>query len=407
MRRSTRTAIAFAVSLAAATRLSAQEQVGGGAPEASPSTPPGWTFTPAFGYAGTYDDNISLFGLDTAQEQNNDFISTYRPSVDVGYYGRHTRLSMDYAGSLLSYRTFTSLNRWDQRAKIDIKRQETARVRWFMRGAAAVLPSTDLIELGGIPYSHTGARTADGRAGVGISLTARDEVTSSLNFLGVDFDRQPGARAILLGGYIFESLTAWRHRFSQRLAIGTDYSLRRAAVVGELERFRLHSSEGAIDFELSPVWTFSGAAGLVYVEGTQTTPANTGPAWRLSLDRMYRRSMFHAGYSRSFIPSFGYGGMVRTQEAGVSYRTAIFGSRRWYTAHSAVFRDDRPLSSMVQQLPLRSLRTNSVVGWAPQEWMRLEAFYSRAQQTSLRAGGQLYRNRVGFQIITSKPVRVS
>ena len=71
-----------------------------------------------------------------------------------------------------------------------------------------------------------------------------------------------------------------------------------------------------------------------------------------------------------------------------------------------MFRDNQPLTSTVEQLPLRSLRTFSILGWEPQNWMRLEAFYSRVQQTSLRAGGQLYRNRIGFQIVTSKPVRM-
>jgi hypothetical protein len=28
------------------------------------------------------------------------------------------------------------------------------------------------------------------------------------------------------------------------------------------------------------------------------------------------------------------------------------------------------------------------------------------QQTTLRFGGQVYRNQVGFQIVTSKPMRI-
>jgi hypothetical protein len=405
MGHTTRTAIVAAVSLAVAVPLSAQEHVGTAAPQTG-SVPPGWTFTPAFGYGGTYDDNISLFGLETAAEQNDDFISTYRPSVDFSYAGRHTRLGVDYAGSLLSYRTFTALNRWDQRAKFEMRRQETARVKWSLRAAGALMPSTELIELGGIPYSHTGARTADGRAGMAVQLTARDEIATSMNFLGVDFDRRPGNRLILLGGYILESLTSWRHKFGPRLAVGTDYSFRRAAVSGDLERFRLHSTEGGIDFELSQLWTFSGRAGVVYLESTPTRPANTGPAWRLSLDRQRGGSSFHVGYTRSFIPSFGFGGTIRSQEAGVSFRTPLFGSRRLYTGQSAVFRDDQPLTSTIEQLSLRSLRTNSVIGWEPHEWVRLEAFYARVHQTTLRAGGQVYRNRVGFQIVTSKPMRM-
>ena len=53
-----------------------------------------------------------------------------------------------------------------------------------------------------------------------------------------------------------------------------------------------------------------------------------------------------------------------------------------------MFRDDQPLTDILNQLPLRSLRTNSVIGWTPQVWVRVEGFYSRSQQSSLRFGGQ-------------------
>jgi hypothetical protein len=38
--------------------------------------------------------------------------------------------------------------------------------------------------------------------------------------------------------------------------------------------------------------------------------------------------------------------------------------------------------------------------------VRLEAFYSGAHQTIDQPGGVLDRNRVGFQIITARPVRI-
>ena len=63
-------------------------------------------------------------------------------------------------------------------------------------------------------------------------------------------------------------------------------------------------------------------------------------------------------------------------------------------------------TNTIEQLPLRSFRTHTLLGWEPQPWVRLEGFYSRVQQRSLRAGGQLSRNRIGFQIVTSKPVRI-
>jgi hypothetical protein len=117
-------------------------------------------------------------------------------------------------------------------------------------------------------------------------------------------------------------------------------------------------------------------------------------------------TMFHVGYLRSYIPSFGFGGTSTNQEVGVSFRTPLFNNAHVYTTQSGVFRDDTPLTDLAFQLPLRSLRTYSIIGWQPDRWVRLEGFYARVQQTSLRAGGQVYRNQIGFQIVTSKPMRM-
>jgi hypothetical protein len=366
----------------------------------------GWTITPTLGFAETYDDNISLFGKNTAENQNDDVIATFFPALDLHYSGKHTRFGSSYSGSFLNYRTFSLLNRWDQRMRIELRRQETARLNWFARAAASMLPSTDLVELGGLPYRHTGAKTADGRGGVEYTFNAHDSFTSSVNFQHVEFDRPPDVRAILRGGDVLESLNIWRHKIDARLAFGTDYSFRRAHVVGDLETFNIHTAEGAVDYDLSPSWSFSGGAGAVYLESTAVTSARTGPAWRISLERHRGASAFHVGYSRSYIPSFGFGGTIQNDEVGLGFHAPLFGSRHFYTENSIIYRDNQPLTDLVQQLPLRSLRTYSVVGWEPQRWVRLEGFYSRVQQTSLRAGGQLYRNRVGIQIVTSKPVRV-
>ena len=43
---------------------------------------------------------------------------------------------------------------------------------WFGHATAALLPSTDLIELGGIPYRKTGAKTVDGRGGIEYALAS-------------------------------------------------------------------------------------------------------------------------------------------------------------------------------------------------------------------------------------------
>jgi hypothetical protein len=142
------------------------------------------------------------------------------------------------------------------------------------------------------------------------------------------------------------------------------------------------------------------------VEGTATQQSQRAPAYSASAEWSGERSSFRFGYDRSFIPSFGFGGTVRSQELGVSYHTALFNSRRFYTNQSAMFRDNAPLIERPESIKLRSFRTNSTFGWTAQRWARLEVFYSRMYQTRLRPGGRIDRNRFGIQIVTSKPMRM-
>jgi hypothetical protein len=392
--------------------MGAQERLGSGAPDQTYRA--GWTFTPIIGVAETYDTNVALFS--EGHPGNDDFIRTVFPGADLHYVGKHTMVDTGYSGSYLDYNNFSALNRWDQRARFEVRRQESARLTWFGHVTAAALPSTDLVDLGGIPYRKTGATTSDGRGGVEYALGARDTLMSSLNYQVVSFERPEVESDILRGGRIFESMTQWRHKVSERAAVGTDYSYRRALVTGDVEPFLFHTSEAALDYEISSLWSLQAGAGVVYLQQTGLTEAHAGPAWRFTLQRARAGTTFHVGYLRTFIPSFGYGGTVVSQDLGAGFRTPLFHARHVYLDSSAVFRNNEPLTGVpatadpltgiVTQLPLRSLRMHTIVGWEPQQWMRFEVFYSLVQQTSLQVGGYIDRNRFGFQIVTSKPMRM-
>jgi hypothetical protein len=385
--------------------LHAQERLGGGAPTDGAKSP-GWTFTPTVGVSETYDDNVSLFGTGTTSP-NADYVSSVFPGANLGYTGRHTRLDMGYTGSFLNYRTFSALNRWDQRAHVAVKREESARLAWFANANAAMMPSTDLVDFGGIPYRRVGAETYETRGGVSYALGRRDTISTSLSYQDVTFQNsETSLRDFLRGGHIFESLTAYRRALSERLSAGVDYSFRLASVLGDSEQFDISTVEAAGDYQLSPAWSVSAGLGVVHLQANALAAARTGPAARVTLERHQEGRLFHVGYLRSYIPSFGFGGTIQNQELGVGFRTPLFHSRHFYTDHSLVFRDDTPLSGSIEQLPLRSLRTSSIVGWGPQPWVRIEAFYARVQQSTLRPGGDVDRNRVGIQIVTSKPMRM-
>ena len=97
---------------------------------------------------------------------------------------------------------------------------------------------------------------------------------------------------------------------------------------------------------------------------------------------------------------------MQSQDVNVTFFAPLFGSPRFYTEHGASFDDSTPLVEGPGRLKLRSFRTNSRMGWAPRPWVRLEAFYSRVVQTTLIPGGAIDGNRIGFVIVTSRPMRV-
>jgi hypothetical protein len=386
--------------------LRAQEPVGSSGPMVG--SRPGWTLIPSFGFGETYDDNISLFGVRTAEDENNDVVQSWFPGVDLRFTGRHTEFSGGYKGSFIAYRNFSTLNRWGQQAHLNLKRQETSRLKWSATGNVLAVPTTDMVDVGGLPFQRTGVRTSDGRGGVTYTLNARDAFSGTIGFQVVDFDRPLTNDGIIHGGHAIEGIGGWRHKVSSRLGLGADYSLRRAQVIGTVEPFDLHSVQGGVDYEINELWSVNGSGGLAYLAPNGVDDSRVGPAWRIGIERRREGRAFNATFLQSYIPSFGFGGAIRNQELTLALHSPLFHSRRFYTEQTAIYRDDRPLTTQFQQLPLRSLRTLSLIGWAPQYWVRIEAFYARTQQTNFGpiSLGQLYRNRIGFQIVTSKPVRI-
>jgi len=394
-----------AMALCATMTTRAQQPIGGSLQ--SYSYPPGWVFTPEMGFGETYDDNIGLFGESSGATTTDDVVQTWQPGADLHFSGRHTEFGVGYNGSFLNYQTFSTLNRWSQHGRLTFKRQETARLKWSGHANVLAVPSTDFVDVGGVPFRRTGAVTSDGRGSVEYAISGRDSFFGEGAFQTIHFEEPLSVDNILHGGHIYEFSGGWRHKLSSRFGVGADYALRQARVVGGIQPFDLHSFEGGATYQLSPSWTLDGSGGVVYMAtNTGVTESRFGPAWRAALERNRAERTLRIEYLRSYIPSFGVGGTLRSEEASISFRTPLFHSRRFYTEQRLLYRDDEPITQVFEQLPLRSLRTHSMIGWAPQRWVRIEGFYAHTQQTNRLVLGQLYRNRIGIQIVTSKPMRI-
>jgi hypothetical protein len=395
--------IAAALALCAAS-ANAQDKLGTAAPEMP--LRPGWILTPSFGFVETYDDNITLFGAADTRD-NNDYVSSFSPHGALTYLGRHTRFTSGYGASFLNYRTFSLFNRWDQRGEAELQRQETAHLQWYLHANAAVVPSTEALEFNGIPFSHTGATMLDTRDGVEYRFDQRNSLSSALQYQHVTFDLKGTPEAqYLRGGWAASFINNYRHKLDERTSVGADYTFQRSQVRNDLAHTDNHTVEATLEYQVNSLWRFSGGAGVSMLTANPVTGAAKSPAFRGSIDRNDRGRRFHVGYMQGILPSFGLGGSVHTKEIELGYYTPLFHSRHFYTDHSGMFRDNVPVNLTTNPLRLRSLRTRSSFGWAPQPWVHVEGFYTFVAQSTLIPGGRLNRNRIGFQIVTSKPMRI-
>ena len=196
-----------------------------------------------------------------------------------------------------------------------------------------------------------------------------------------------------------------------RCRIGADY---RFAALAGAARHRLRSTStrfrAALDYRLSPplVVQRRRRRGL----SCRPTSLTVGEPARRSARRSSsteRGAAFHVGYMPGVPAVVRAWRHARTRRRSASATsTPLFRSRRFYTDNSAVFRDNQPLTCMaVDPLPtaLAAHATRPSAG-CRSRWVRSKRSIRTCSRPACVAGGRLDRNRIGFQIVTSKPMRI-
>lgn len=400
----TRTA-AFTIALAAASLLgpaplAAQESNLASAPDASRTAPAGWTFTPAIAYSGAWDDNVLIRGKgDTTPA---DFLNVVNPRGTLDYSGPRGQLSANYDGAFLLYRDLDALDSYDQHGSLYGRRLLTRHVAVFVRNSVASVPTTELSQFIAIPFVRTGSRLDALDGGIEVAFTKRTSMAAGYDFEWVDFDHsQPGAEG-LLGGHSHGASVNLRHAMSARLNLIADYSLQHALVATVNQTFDIQNGSVGFEYKLSDVTRVFAAGGISRLAATETSEQRTGPAWSLGLSHHFHTVDVDLDYSRSYVPSYGFGGTMQNEEAGGRVRLPV--ARRVYVSGGLSWRRNDPLIDI--EPPLRSFWIEGALGYAMTRYARLEAFYGGTHQTIDRPGGVIDRNRFGFQVITAKPMRI-
>ncbi len=362
---------------------------------------PGWVFTPAMAVGVSLDDNPVL--ASRGNPSPSDLISIVRPAGDLTFTQKHTKLALGYRGALVRYRELTQFDNYGQRATLDFRHEPTKRVQLFVRNSYMDTPSTDAIQVAGVPFFRTGTQHDELDAGASIAATKSLEIRSAYRFQWLQFDRPPGLYgALLQGGRSHELMLDTRQQVSRRWRIGASYNFRHSLLGLSAQAFDIQNLEAIAEWQASPTLVIEGGGGLSYLALPAPLGRQTGPAGHVSLRKRTQYAFLTLEAMRSFVPAFSFGGSLRNQEVSGAARVP-FAGRRGYLQGSLAWRDSEPV--LARELGLRAVWTEATIGYALRRWLSVETFYLGTYQDTTVAGGRVDRNRVGVQIVTSHPMR--
>lgn len=380
--------------------VSAQESNLVPAATANAQAPAGWSLTPSLTYGSSWDDNVLVRG--NGDDKVPDLLNVINPRLAADLNGRRGQLSASYDGAFVLYRDRSALDSYDQHMSFFGRRLLSPHLAVFARNNAAAVPTTELSQFIATPFIRTGSRLDDLRTGIEAAFTKRTSIVASYDFQWVKFDQGAAGSAALLGGHSHGATLSFSHRLTERASATAAAELQHATIGSGGQTFDVQNYRAGGDYKLSAQTHVFAEAGISRLGVTRLSAARTGPAVRVGLARQFRAAGFDLLYSRSFVPSYGFGGTMQNEEASARFRLPL--SRRLYSTSALSWRRNDPLTD--GELPLRSYWLEGTLGYAMTPWIHLEMFYAGTRQTIDRPGGTLDRNRIGFQLTTVKPVRV-
>jgi hypothetical protein len=368
----------------------------------APAGTPGWSVTPSVAAGAVYDSNVALANAPASTGRTqSDRLLLVQPSAELEFVSPRTQFSSGYSGSLRRYVEFEQLNSFDQSAHISLRRLASKHVTVSVSEDYAQAPTTDELELNGVPFLRTGSRRNVVSGRVEARLSKFTDVGFSADHNRVSFER-PGVR--LTGGRVTGGHFDLNRRLRERLSVGAEYSIRFAefgeAVTREVV---FHDAGGTVRYRVLERTSIGGAAGIAYLDERTLGETRRGPYVRANVTQHTEHATFGASFDRTFVPSFGFGGSSRSEEVRGFVRMPI-PQNRMYVQSSASWRKTEPFVLGGPLLETTTVR--STFGYAVARYVRLEVFHALTRQDSGVPGGDVNRNRIGTQVVILQPMRI-
>jgi hypothetical protein len=360
----------------------------------------GWTVTPSVLANTTWDDNPLVRGRGDLAPK--DLVNVLNPRLDVDFRGRRGEFTGNYDGAFRMYRQLSDLNSYDQDASVSGRRLLTKHLSIFARNQFTVAPTTEQLELVGVPYVRTGSKNEYFSGGVDAALSKRVNLVGSYNFQIVRFQQAQFLSYRLVGGHSHGASVLVRRAITDRTSVTGSYNLQVATVGGVNDAFEIHSAEAGVERRLSDHVRMSVSGGISRLATNATTPARTGPSISASVIRQFQLGTVDVGYSRAFVPSYGFGGTQQNEELRANARLPL--GRALYSQGSFAWRRNEPL--VLGAKKLRTLYYEASVGYMLAPWVGIEGFFDSSAQRLDLPGGTSDHHRIGAQIVTTKPMRI-
>jgi hypothetical protein len=342
-----------------------------------------------------------MVGID--EPETSDTLTVVTPAIDGSYLGRHNWVGFGYTGSFSLYHQLNDLNSYDQHLRLDTRHALSKRLTLSLYNTFAASPTTDALMITGLPFVRTGSLLDDGGARLSIAASAHTTVTAGYGFTWVSFDAKSPYTGLLRGGTSHRVSGSLSHELSRRWSVGGEGSYERSLIARLGEGVGIVQTSATASYDATPTLSVSAALGISRVGHTIFNASRIGPAWRLSAVQQFKRATLTAGWSQSFVPSFSLGGSFQNRELDVALAMPV-ARNRLYWQGGLSWRASDPL--LEQELTLHSLWLQTSVGYSVHRRVRIEAYYARSAQDSLRPGGKIDRNTFGVQVVTSKPMRI-
>jgi len=361
---------------------------------------PGWTFTPGVILGALYDTNVAIASPDENKKTASDKLFTFAPFGDLSYMGPRTSFSAGYQGTLQRYFDFGSLDGTDHRGYLSLRERLSRRVTVFADDTYAQSPTTDRLDINGLPFLRAGARYNALAGGLEARVTKNTDAVVRYEMTWVDFVRKD---TNLTGGIVNGLHTEFTRRFSDRASAGAEYGVRLADLNEGTKHLFFQDGGGVFRYRTGEFTTFEASAGVAHLIDRTAHTTKSGPYAKAGVTRKTERANFGFAYSRSYVPSLAFGGTNQSQEARAHLQMPL-SRNRLYLQESASWRRTNPF--VRTELPLDSIFLNTALGYAVQKWLRVEGYHQFTTQDNRIAGGQISRHVGGLRFVVAEPVRI-